>query len=84
MIYQPHIFGLRPSARFAFRGETFTFDLFRVKVSDLIEAEMLKEMKIDLDWKDVKPLIEKHLGDLKIPIVVYSTYHSGVQATEKL
>jgi len=37
-----------------------------------------------LDWKDIKPLIEKHLGDLPIPIVVYSTYHSGVQATEKL
>lgn len=37
-----------------------------------------------LDWKDVKPLIDKHLGDLKIPIVVYSTYHSGVKATETL
>lgn len=37
-----------------------------------------------LDWKDIKLLIEKHLGDLPIPIVVYSTYHSGVQATEKL
>ena len=37
-----------------------------------------------LNWKDVKPLIEKHLGDLPIPIVVYSTYHSGVQAMETL
>ena len=37
-----------------------------------------------LDWKDVKPLIQKHLGDLSIPIVVYSTYHPGVQASEKL
>jgi len=37
-----------------------------------------------LDWKDVKPLIDKHLDDLKIPILVYSTYHPGVQAEEKL
>ncbi len=37
-----------------------------------------------LDWKDVKPLIEKHLGDLPIPIVVNSTYHPGVQAEEKM
>jgi O-acetyl-ADP-ribose deacetylase (regulator of RNase III) len=37
-----------------------------------------------LAWKDVKLLIEKHLGDLPIPIVVYSTYHPGVQAAEKL
>ena len=37
-----------------------------------------------LNWKDVKPLIEKHVGDVSIPIVVYSTYHPGVQATEKL
>ena len=37
-----------------------------------------------LDWEDVKSLIQKHLGDLPIPIVVYSTYHPGVQAAEKL
>jgi len=37
-----------------------------------------------LDWKDVKPLIEKHLGDLKVPVVIYSTYHPGVQAKEAL
>ena len=35
-----------------------------------------------LDWKDVKPLLEKHLGDLSIPIYVYSTYKPGVQAKE--
>jgi len=26
-----------------------------------------------LDWKDAKPLIEKHLGDLAIPVYVCST-----------
>lgn len=36
-----------------------------------------------LDWKDVKPLIEKHLGDLAIPVYVYSTYQPGVKAKEQ-
>jgi len=28
-------------------------------------------------------LIEKHLGDLSIPVYVYSTYHPGVKAKEQ-
>jgi O-acetyl-ADP-ribose deacetylase (regulator of RNase III) len=35
-----------------------------------------------LDWDEVKPLIEKHLGDLGIPVYVYVTYHKGVKAAE--
>jgi O-acetyl-ADP-ribose deacetylase (regulator of RNase III) len=35
-----------------------------------------------LDWKDVHPLIRQHLGDLKIPIIVYTEYHKGVPAKE--
>lgn len=35
-----------------------------------------------LEWDDVKALIEQHLGDCKIPVYVYSTYHQGVQAKE--
>ncbi|MCA8966319.1 MAG: macro domain-containing protein [Planctomycetes bacterium] len=35
-----------------------------------------------LDWADVKPLIEKHLGDLGIPVYVYVTYHAGQPAKE--
>lgn len=35
-----------------------------------------------LDWDDVRPLIERHLGDLEIPVYVYSTYHPGQQAAE--
>jgi O-acetyl-ADP-ribose deacetylase (regulator of RNase III) len=35
-----------------------------------------------LDWHEVKPLIDKHLGDAPIPIYVYSTYQPGVQARE--
>jgi len=35
-----------------------------------------------LDWSEVLPLIEKHLGDLPLPVFVYSTYQPGVQANE--
>lgn len=35
-----------------------------------------------LTWKDVKPLVEQSLGDLSIPIYVYTTYHAGQQAVE--
>lgn len=50
-------------------------------------AENIKTMKLQsvalpkiatgvggLDWKDVKPLIEKYLGDVKADIVVYENY----------
>jgi O-acetyl-ADP-ribose deacetylase (regulator of RNase III) len=35
-----------------------------------------------LAWKDVKPLIESNLGDLAIPIYLYTTYHKGQKAVE--
>ncbi len=35
-----------------------------------------------LDWNDIKPLIEKHLGDLKIPVYIYANYQKGVKASE--
>ena len=35
-----------------------------------------------MNWDDVKPLIEQHLGDLDIPVYVYETYKSGVEAKE--
>jgi O-acetyl-ADP-ribose deacetylase (regulator of RNase III) len=35
-----------------------------------------------LDWKDVKPLIDKHLSDAPAVIYLYSTYQAGVQAKE--
>jgi O-acetyl-ADP-ribose deacetylase (regulator of RNase III) len=33
-------------------------------------------------WDAVAPLIRQHLGSLKIPVYLYSTYHKGVKATE--
>jgi O-acetyl-ADP-ribose deacetylase (regulator of RNase III) len=35
-----------------------------------------------MDWSAVQPLIEKHLGDLALPVYVYATYHPGVAAAE--
>lgn len=35
-----------------------------------------------LDWKDVRPLVERHLGDLPVPVSVYVQYAKGVVAEE--
>jgi O-acetyl-ADP-ribose deacetylase (regulator of RNase III) len=35
-----------------------------------------------LEWEEVRPLIDKHLGNLAIPIFVYTTYTPGIQAVE--
>jgi O-acetyl-ADP-ribose deacetylase (regulator of RNase III) len=35
-----------------------------------------------LDWNDVKPVIDRQLGDLKIPVYLYVTYNKGVKAEE--
>jgi O-acetyl-ADP-ribose deacetylase (regulator of RNase III) len=35
-----------------------------------------------LDWNDVKPLVDRHLGDLTIPVYVYVEYQKGVAAPE--
>jgi O-acetyl-ADP-ribose deacetylase (regulator of RNase III) len=37
-----------------------------------------------LDWKDVEPLIQQHLGDLDIPIIIYTTYVKGQKAQENI
>lgn len=54
-------------------------------LAKLVEKEKLTSLAIPklatgvgkLPWEDVKPLLEKHLGDLHIPIYVYSTYVKG-------
>ncbi len=35
-----------------------------------------------LDWDVVRPLIEHHLGELALPIYIYTQYQKGIQATE--
>jgi O-acetyl-ADP-ribose deacetylase (regulator of RNase III) len=37
-----------------------------------------------LDWNEVKPLLAQHLGDLAIPVIVYTTYHAQQGADEGL
>ncbi len=37
-----------------------------------------------LNWADVFPLIVTHLGKLTIPIFVYTTFHKGRKADEKI
>ena len=59
--------------------------LRRVAEKEQLEALALPRLATGvggLDWKDVRPLIERHLGALKIPIYVYETYQSGVAAKE--
>jgi O-acetyl-ADP-ribose deacetylase (regulator of RNase III) len=35
-----------------------------------------------LDWELVRPLVERHLGDLAVPVYVYAAYRKGEQAKE--
>jgi O-acetyl-ADP-ribose deacetylase (regulator of RNase III) len=35
-----------------------------------------------LEWDEVKPLVEQHLGSVSVPIVVYTTYRAGQKANE--
>lgn len=37
-----------------------------------------------LNFKDVRPLLDKHLGDLKIPIFLYVKFHAGQKAAENV
>jgi O-acetyl-ADP-ribose deacetylase (regulator of RNase III) len=37
-----------------------------------------------MDWAEVNSLIEQHLGDLNIPVLVYETYVKGKKAQENL
>ncbi len=37
-----------------------------------------------LEWSEVEPLIENHLGDLEIPVIVYETYEKNKKAVETL
>lgn len=62
------------------------------ELKKIIEQEQLTSVALPrlatgvggLKWDDVKPLIEKHLADAGVPIIVYSEFHAGVAAKEKL
>ncbi len=35
-----------------------------------------------LEWKDVEPLVQQHLGTLPAQVYLYTTYHAGMVANE--
>lgn len=56
----------------------------------LIDAENIPSIALPrlatgvggLDWAEVEQLIENHLGDLDVSVVVYETFEKGVKAAE--
>lgn len=56
----------------------------------LVEKEGLKTLALPklatgvggLNWDDVYPLIQKHLGDLDVTVYVYTQYQKDVEANE--
>jgi len=56
----------------------------------LIEKEHLASIALPrlacgmtgLDWNDVRPLIENHLGDLAVRVYLYTNYQKGLKANE--
>lgn len=56
----------------------------------IIEAENISSIALPklatgvggLEWSEVEPIIESHLGDLKIPVIIYEAYEPGVKAAE--
>lgn len=55
---------------------------------NIIEEENIKSIALPklatgvggLDWSEVEPLIEQHLGDLDIPVIIYQGYTKGQKA----
>ncbi len=60
------------------------------RLRHFIEAENLTSIALPklatgvggLDWSEVKPLIQQHLGDLPVNIYVYTEFHAGQKAKE--
>lgn len=72
------------------RATTHTVNLALRNLRGLIEQEGFTSVALPrlatgvggLDWTDVFPLIEKYLGDLDIPVYLYTTFTSGEKAAE--
>ena len=60
------------------------------ELKKFIEEEQIQSLALPklatgvggLNWEEVKPLIQNHLGELNIPIFVYTLYQKGVKAEE--
>lgn len=58
-------------------------ELLREKISSLALPRLATGVG-GLNWDDVRALIQSHLGDLQIPIFVYTTYHPNQAALESM
>ncbi|HNQ92296.1 MAG TPA: macro domain-containing protein [Alphaproteobacteria bacterium] len=62
------------------------------ELAKLAQKENLKSIALprlatgvgSMDWAEVEPLIEKHLGNLDISVIIYETYVQGQKAAENL
>jgi O-acetyl-ADP-ribose deacetylase (regulator of RNase III) len=60
-------------------------ELRRIIEKDNIKSVALPKLATGvggLDWSDVQPMIEQHLGDLNIPVYIYETFEQGKKAAE--
>lgn len=72
------------------KATTHTVNLALRNLRTLIEDEGIQSVALPrlatgvggLDWEEVQPLIENHLGDLSIPVYLYTTFSAGEQADE--
>ena len=62
-------------------------DLAKMISSESFESVALPRLATGvggLDWDDVWPVVQEVLGDVGVPIIVYSEYHAGQAAKEPL
>ena len=72
------------------KATTHTVNVALRNLRALIEEEGFESIALPrlatgvggLDWDEVKPLIENHLGDLSIPVYLYTNFTAGEQAAE--
>lgn len=65
-------------------------DAALARLRELIEREHLRSVALprlgtgagDLDWREVKPLIQKHLGDLTTRVYLYTIFNPLVEGVE--
>jgi O-acetyl-ADP-ribose deacetylase (regulator of RNase III) len=74
------------------KATTHNVDHALKELRAIIEKEGIKSVALPrlatgvggLEWSEVEPLVEKHLGGLTIPVIVYETYEKGKKQAEKL
>lgn len=74
------------------KATTHNVGLALRELRKLVEKEQLRSVALPrlatgvggLEWREVLPLVQHHLGDLKIPVVLYTSYRAGQVADEAL